>query len=124
MSTTYQFPFERLEVWNDARKLVAEIYKASEQFPDAERFGLTSQIRRAAVSVASNIAEGEGRLGDKDKLRYLSISWASLMEVLNQLILANDLNMLPDEQLALFRERIAKLSNKINALYNYRKKQL
>lgn len=65
-----QFPFEKLEVWQDARKLVAGIYQCSRSFPKEERFGLTSQMTRAAVSVANNLAEGSGRSSLKDQAHF------------------------------------------------------
>lgn len=117
----YQFPFEKLAIWQESRIMVSKIYKATASFPKEEQFGLTAQIRRAIVSVASNIAEGESRLGQKDQLRFLVIAYSSLMEVLNQLILATDLQMLQEIQLKELRDDIGSLSNKINALYNYRK---
>ncbi len=90
----YTFPFEKLEVWQMARKLVCKIYEATKQFPATEKHGLVSQLNRAAVSVASNIAEGEGRITAKDNLRFLGVAWSSLMEVMNQLILAQDVGYL------------------------------
>jgi four helix bundle protein len=117
----YTFPFEKLEVWQLARQLVNKIYLTTGQFPTSERFGLTSQVNRAVVSVASNIAEGEGRPSKKDNIRFLSIAWSSLMEVMNQLILAKDLGYLTEAQLADLREEVRVLSNKINSLYQYRK---
>jgi four helix bundle protein len=83
--------FEDLLVWQKAHKLVLEIYKLTRTFPQDELFGLTSQIRRAAVSVPANIAEGFKRKGKADKLRFFNISQASLEEVRYYLILAQDL---------------------------------
>lgn len=121
---SYVFPFEKLEVWQLSRKLVVKIYQITNSFPDSERYGLTSQLRRAAVSVASNIAEGEGRrLRVKDSLRFISISYASLMEVMNQIILSGDLGFLALNELPELREDIRILSNKINSFYNFRQKQ-
>jgi four helix bundle protein len=74
-------PHERLEVWRDAMDLVESIYRFSAVFPDAERFGLTSQLRRAAVSVPSNIAEGAARRSTPEYLRFLSIARGSLSEM-------------------------------------------
>jgi hypothetical protein len=70
-------PHERLEVWRDSMELVEMIYKISSTFPDSERFGLTSQIRRAAVSIPSNIAEGAARRSTPEYLRFLSIARGS-----------------------------------------------
>lgn len=66
----YVFPFEKLEVWKEARAYVREIYETTASFPSNEQFGLTAQIRRAAVSVSSNIAEDDGRFSTKDQLRF------------------------------------------------------
>lgn len=84
--------FEDLLVWQKAHQLVLSICKITKSFPKDETFGLTSQIKRASVSVDANIAEGFGRKGLKDKLRFYNISRASLHEVKYFLILANDLN--------------------------------
>ena len=86
-----QFPFEKLEVWQDARKLVIGVYECSRTFPKDERFGLTSQLTRAAVSVANNLAEGCGRSSYKDQANYSSQAHGSLMEAASDLIIATDL---------------------------------
>lgn len=86
-----EFPFEKLEVWQDARKLVRSVYQCAEVFPSTERFGLTSQITRAAVSVANNLAEGSGRSSLKDQAHFSSQAYSSLMETACDLILSNDL---------------------------------
>jgi four helix bundle protein len=91
--------FEDLIVWQKAHKLVLAIYKLTRAFPRDELFGLTSQIRRAAVSVPANIAEGFKRKGRADKLRFFNISQGSLEEVRYYLILANDLEYGETEEL-------------------------
>ena len=83
--------FRQLKVWNNARELVKRVYEISLQFPDVERFGLTSQIRRAAISIPSNIAEGCGRNTDKDMAKFMGYALASAYEVETELILAYDL---------------------------------
>jgi four helix bundle protein len=83
--------FEDLVVWQKAHLFVLSIYKMTRSFPDYELFGLVSQLRRAAVSVPANIAEGFKRKGKADKLRFFNISQASLEESRYYLILANDL---------------------------------
>jgi four helix bundle protein len=87
---TKEFPFEKLEVWQDARKLVRSVYECSESFPSSERFGMI-QLTRATVSVANNLAEGSGRSSLKDQAHYSSQSYASLMETACDLILSTDL---------------------------------
>ena len=88
-----------LDVWKSARLLSKEIYVASAKFPQDERFGLTSQIRRAAVSIPSNIAEGCGRQHPKDCIHFFYISRGSIYEVETQLFLAFDLNFISEEEL-------------------------
>ena len=83
--------FEELIVWQKSHQFVLEIYKLTQSFPQHELFGLVSQIRRSAVSVPANIAEGFKRKGKADKLRFFNISQASLEETRYYLILANDL---------------------------------
>lgn len=85
------YSFERLEAWKKARELTKMIYQVTAKYPNEERFGLISQIRRASVSVASNLAEGSGRITNKDKAHYSAQAYSSLMEVLNQLIISFDL---------------------------------
>ena len=116
-----EFSFERLEVWQLSRRFVSKIYRITKNFPDSEKFGLTNQIRRAAISISSNLAEGTSRLSTVDQARFSQISYSSLMEVANQLILANDLNYIDDKRLDEFREDINELGNKINALHKYQK---
>lgn len=81
-------PHERLEVWNTAIDFVVEIYKLTDAFPNDERFGLTSQLRRAAVSIAANIAEGAGRTSLNEFLHFLSIAQGSASEVGTEMIIA------------------------------------
>jgi len=117
----YLFPFEKLEVWQDARKLVRMIYETTKRFPNEERFGLTSQINRAAVSVASNLAEGSSRTSYKDQGHFSQIAFSSLMELACQLNLASDIGFTTEELAGSLRKDICRLANKINAL---RKSQL
>ncbi len=78
------FRFEKLSVWQKAVNLADSVYAVTRTFPDDERFGLTSQMRRASVSVSSNIAEGSGRSSDKDFAHFVEIAYSSLMEVVSQ----------------------------------------
>lgn len=86
-----------MTVWQKAHELVLEIYRDSSRFPTDERFGLTAQLRRAAASIASNIAEGCGRGTNKDFARFLGIAAGSASEVEYQILLARDLGYLSDE---------------------------
>jgi len=89
--------FRRLDVWRRAHTLTLQIYRASERLPPSERFGLRSQLRRAAVSIGSNIAEGAARQSRADYGRFLDIAVGSAAEVENQLEVAHDLGYLPSD---------------------------
>lgn len=84
--------YQQLVVWQKAMDLVGEIYRLTKGFPDDEKFGLSSQLRRAAVSIPSNIAEGAGRGSDRDFCRFLYLARGSLTEVETQLLIAVRLN--------------------------------
>lgn len=88
----YTYSFEKLEVWQLAKKLVVKIYTITSKFPVEEKFGLISQLRRAAVSICSNLAEGSGRNTPKDQGNFYNKAYSSLVEVLNQLLISHDLN--------------------------------
>lgn len=90
-------PHERLEVWQTAVEFVVAVYKQTEQFPKDERFGLTSQIRRAAVSIAANIAEGAGRDSTKEFGYFLSNAQGSASELATELLIAHKLSLLSAE---------------------------
>jgi four helix bundle protein len=87
----------QLEVWQEAIALVKDVYRLTAKFPQQENYGLASQIRRAAISVPSNIAEGAGRTGDKEFLKFLSVARGSLSELETQLIIAKELGYLADD---------------------------
>ena len=90
----YIYSFERLEVWRDSKELAKEVYKLTENLPQTEKYGLSSQMRRAAISVSSNIAEGSSRLTQKAKGQFYSIAYSSLMELYNQLIISGEMGLL------------------------------
>ena len=85
--------YRELTVWQKSMKFVADIYKLTQNFPDIEKFGLTSQIRRSAVSIPSNIAEGFGRRLPKEFIRFLRISISSLFELQAQLKICKSINL-------------------------------
>jgi four helix bundle protein len=95
-----------LDVWKEARNLSREVYLASSRFPADEKFGLTSQIRRAAVSVPSNIAEGCGRNHAKDSIQFFFIARGSLYEMETQLYLALDLDFINEIDLSCLLEKL------------------
>ncbi len=85
-----------LEAWKTAMRLVGAVYRLTSTFPNSEQFGLTAQMRRAAISAPSNLAEGAARAGNVEMARYCTVARASLMELDTQLWLAQDLGMCPD----------------------------
>src|SRR5216684_4420344 len=94
MNSRQEYSFEKLRVWQAARVLAKEIYLATSKFPQHEIYGLTSQLNRAAVSVAANLAEGSSRQSLKDQAHYSEIAYGSLMELACLLILCNDVGIL------------------------------
>jgi four helix bundle protein len=114
-----KYSFEKLEVWHDSRELTKLVYSITKGFPDDEKFGLTNQMRRAAISVSSNIVEGSYRTTGKDKSNFMTIAYSSLMELLNQTIASLDLKYINEDQYAEIRKQIEKISNKLNALTKY-----
>jgi len=120
----YKYSFEKLDVWQDARKFVTEIYKVSGTFPSEEKFGLCSQLQRASVSVVSNIAEGVSRQSDKEKIRFIEISYGSLMEVYCQLYISLDLKYLTIDQFETCKMRIDAIARQLSALIKAYKKRI
>ena len=114
----HTYGFERLDVWQKARSFAGFLYKLTKNFPGEERFGLVSQLRKAGISIASNIAEGASRSTCKDQAKFYQIAYGSAVEVLNQLIIANDLNLVKSPDYLQAREKIEEITNKINALRN------
>ena len=115
----YTFSFERLEVWNKSRFLTKNIYYLTKDFPDYEKFGIISQLRRAVISVCSNIAEGSSRKSKKDQSHFYNVAFSSLMETLNQLIISNDLDYLESNVLSELRNEIHTISLMLNRLIVY-----
>jgi four helix bundle protein len=111
------YAFEKLEVWQKSRLLVKKVYMITEKFPIEESYGLTSQLRRASVSVSSNIAEGSTRWGKRDKARFYEIAYGSLIEVMNQLILSADLDFMDEDELDAIKPQINEISRMLDALY-------
>jgi four helix bundle protein len=90
---------KELKIWQKAIDLAVDVYKATVSYPSDERFGLTSQIRRASVSISSNIAEGAGRNSKKEFCNFLGIANGSAYELQTQLVISNKLNLLQDDLL-------------------------
>ncbi len=101
--------FKDLKVWQKAHLLVLEVYKASANYPKEEIYGLTSQIRRSAISIPSNIAEGRGRSVDGDLRRFMQIALGSAAELEYQIILSKDLNYLTPASTADLLNRLSEV---------------
>lgn len=108
--------FTELDAWKNAHQLVLFTYQTTARFPNEERFGLTSQMRRAAVSITSNIAEGFGRHTEKDKIYFYAIAKSSLAELENQFLIALDLAYTNDVTMGQFRESRIKIDKLLSGL--------
>jgi len=108
--------FRDLLVWDKAHQLALDVYRATGRFPDHERYGLTSQLRRGASSIASNIAEGCGRATDADFARFLTIAAGSASEVEYQLLLSNDLELLDKDSYHELADRVVEVKRMLTSL--------
>ncbi len=111
------FSFEKLNVWQKSRELVFEIYKVTKKFPDDDRFGLISQMRKSSISISSNIAEGTGRHSNKDKARFTEIAYSSGLELLNQSILSVDMEFLKTKDYDSIRKEPTEILAMLDGLY-------
>jgi len=112
MSGTYK----DLEGWQCAMALVLEIYRSTAKFPRGEMFGLTSQLRRTAVSVASNIAEGEGRSSDRELSQFLAVARGSVFEIETQIAIASGLGLVAEPQSQELLKRCGEVGRLLNGL--------
>lgn len=108
--------FTGLTTWREAHTLVLEIYRVTKFFPSDERFGLVSQLRRAAVSVSSNIAEGFRRKSKDEKQRFYEVAQASLTEVQNQLLISHDISYIPKDTFIAISEHSVRVGRLITGL--------
>lgn len=115
----HTYSFEKLEVWEEAIQLGIKMYNVTSNLPKEEKFGLISQMRRCSISISSNIAEGTSRLTGKDKAHFMTMSYSSPIELLNQLIISRELDFISNEKYLELRKDIESLTNKINSLRNY-----
>jgi four helix bundle protein len=111
--------FKELEVWKESKRLVIMIYKSTETYPKHELFGLSNQMRRAAVSIPSNIAEGIGRKTDKDAAHFMFTSRGSLFELETQVIISFDLGYILQERQDEILNQIAHCRRLVNGMINY-----
>jgi four helix bundle protein len=116
------YSFEKLECWQQARRLAVWTYQSTKDFPADERFGLISQMRRASISIASNIAEGSARRTSKDQAHFSTVAYSSTIELLNDLIISSDLGYLATDHYLAGREMIEKQTLLISTLRNAQEK--
>jgi len=110
--------YQDLRVWQQAMTLAAHVYRVTDKFPKHELYGLVSQIRRAAVSVASNIAEGKGHRSDKEFLHFLFHARGSLFELETQILLAQQLQYISEVEGAELRQLLAPTARSLTGLIN------
>ena len=114
--------YKDMEVWKESIKLVTDIYKITETYPQSELFGLTNQIRRSVISIPSNIAEGSVKHSDKESLRFLDIALGSLAELDTQLLISQNLNLINNYDT--IEQQISKVRALLIGLAKYYEKQL
>ena len=112
--------YKELKVWQKSMDLTAEIYRLVKFLPREETYALSDQLRRASVSIPSNIAEGHGRDSDKEFVKFLCIAKGSLFEVETQLLLSNRLNMINENDTVNAFQLITEIGKMINSLIKYR----
>lgn len=108
--------FTDLDTWKEGHKLVLEIYRITEQFPRKELFVLTTQMRRCAISITSNVSEGFSRKTDKEKYQFYTIAQGSLTELQNQLIIARDIKYMDNDEFQKLAQQSITVSKLINGL--------
>lgn len=112
--------YKRLKVWQKAMDLTEEVYRLVRLLPREETYALSDQLRRAVVSMPSNIAEGHGRGSDKEFVKFLTIAWGSLFEIETQLLICNRLYLLTKETTQLAFSMITEIGKMLNALISFR----
>lgn len=110
-----EYGFQRVVAWQKAHEYVLCVYRVTKCFPDDERFGLTSQFRRAAVSIEANIAEGYKKLSKPEKLRFLNIAQGSMEECRDYIILSRDLGYIDEQEFKELKEKSEYASRMINS---------
>lgn len=129
MSIMYQVSekiksFTDLKAWQEGHKLVLMIYECTKKFPKDELFGLTNQIRRAAVSITSNLAEGFSRRSNKEKIQFFSTAHGSVTEVQSQILIARDVQYLSTEKFSEIAEQSVQVHKLISGLLKYLRNQI
>ena len=112
-----KFSFEKLDVWKRTKDFTIKLYKITRQFPDTEKFGLVSQLRRSAISISSNLAEGSSRKSNKDQARFYVIAFSSSIEVMNQIIISNELGYIDEVNYKELRKELETITAMLNRLH-------
>ena len=120
----YTYGFEKLEVWKEAKDFTLMIYKLSADFPESEKFGLINQLRRASISICSNIAEGSSYKSPKQQAHYSTMAFSSAVEIISHLVLALELGLISEYSYLILRKHLGSITNKINALKTYQIKKI
>ena len=115
------YSFEKLDVWKISKEFAKHIYQITDKFPYKERKGIIDQLQRAALSIPNNLAEGSGRITAKDKAKYTTIAYGSLMECLNLIIISHDKLLIKTVTYKELRNEIEEISRKLS---NLRRSQL
>src|SRR4030042_1344649 len=118
------FGFEKLVAWQESKQLVKKIYKIVEGLPGQEQYGLGNQIKRAALSVASNLAEGTGRTGFRDQAHFSQIAYGSMMEVACLSVIASELGLVSPEAYTDLRKDIETIARLISSLRSSQKRRV
>ena len=113
-----RYSYKNLNVYQDAKAFVVAVYKLLDRFPDSEKFALCNQIRRAAISVTTNLAEGVSRTSVKEKIHFLEIAYASMMEVDSQLDISVDLQYIDIAQYESINKQINNVGRQLSVLRN------
>jgi four helix bundle protein len=116
------FKFEELEIWKESIKFALHLYRITKTFPVEERFGLTQQLRNAAISISLNIAEGSGRYHNKDFIRFLQIGIGSLYEVVSGLFIAKNEKYVNENDFRAIYSDAEKIAKMISAFISYLKR--
>jgi four helix bundle protein len=110
------YSFENLTVWKESKMLAIFVYTFTKSFPAEEKYGMTTQLRRAATSICSNIAEGSGRRTAKDQAHFFIMAFGSLMELLSESLISSELNWISGENLIAMRSKVESISLKLRNL--------
>ncbi len=113
-----EYSFEKLLVWKESKDLVCSVYSLLKQFPRYEMYGLCDQIRRAVISIPSNIVEGNIKKSSKERLHFFEIAFGSLLEVYCQLIISKDLGYITNDDLSDLKPKINMVNKLLSGLKN------